>query len=236
MAERAIGGRNRRPGPRRRGIAIAVGAAVFGLALVTAILVATNLADKPTAPSPTEAVGRITGVQGSTITMSSSGVAEPPVRVTTVMVSPSTRFTLHAAGAVSDVRRGDNVLVMGPITESVLVARQVVDGGTTFEDNQRGLRSTPPPPTEGPPGIPSGVSGWDGTPPVAGIVDSVDGSSFTLSQPDGSMVTVDAHASEVTVLRVSSLDELRVGEVIRVVGMSGPNQSIAASSVHSRPG
>jgi hypothetical protein len=236
MAERtpAGSGRTRRSGFARRLAAVAGGAVTVGLALGFTIVVATKLAQKPPEPRSTEAWGTITDINGSAMIISSDGTNQPPYAPITVVLSPSTRFTVHAAGALPDVQRGDNVLVMGATTGAVVVAQDIVDGGTAFADDQRGLRSTPPPPPEAPGRIPPSEGTGPMTPPVAGVVSAVHGSSFTLSKPDGSTVTVDARAAAVTVLKVGSDDVLDVGDVVGVVGMTGPNDTIAASSLHTR--
>lgn len=234
---RGNGGRDGASGLRRRGVVVAVWVAAVGLAVGIAVVLAANAADQQADPAPAEAMGAITSIEGSTVMVWSSGVdTEPPYGALTVTISPSTRFTVHAAGALSDLHIGDNVLVSGATTGSVIVAQEIVDGGTTFEDNARGLQSVGPPPAEGPEGPPGDPRYRNGDPPVAGIVHAVDGTTFTLSEPDGTTRTVTADGSRVTVLKVSSLDALHVGDMVRVNGLSRSQDALTATSVHSRVG
>jgi len=220
----------------RRRITVGVVVAVVVVAAIAFVL-ATDRSKTQTKKAPVEALGTIASINGSTLAMTSSGVTtEPGGRIVKVLTSASTRFIVHTAGALSDLQVGDNVLVMGTTDGPVFSAQEVIGGGSKFEDNQRGLRGAPPPPSDDLSGRPPEAPRRSGDPPVGGVVKNMDGSSFTLAKPDGTTVNVRALGSTVTVLEPSALDALHVGDVIRVVGLGGSKNTIEATSIRTRAG
>jgi hypothetical protein len=232
--------------PTRKWVAATAGAAVIAVAAIVGINAGgaqtQNIggagASGPGGPrAGPGGGGAITGMDGSTLTVTNAG------QTVKVLTSASTTFIVATAGSVADIKVADNVLVMGTAAGSTIAAEQVTDGGSVaIADGPGGPRAPPAgssrgaPPNAGPGGNTAKAPVGGGFPgrPVAGVVKTVNGDSFTLSEPDGTTVAASTSSSTtVSVLKPSSLGALRVGDQIQATGTRGSDGTITATSVRS---
>lgn len=184
--------------------------------------------------------GTIASIGGSTIKMTTQDGTS--VNVTT---SASTTVSLSTTGALTDVRVGDNVRVVGTTSGTSVAADAITDSGTSPLANVPGggggfggAPTGAPPNGAGPPNgggaRPQGGGGGPGGGlPPAGVVKTVNGTTFTVATADGSTVTVNASPSTtVTLVKPGTLGSLKVGDQIQVTG-TGTDGTIAATNIRA---
>ncbi len=198
--------------------------------------------------------GTIASIDGSTIKLTTK--AGTTVNVVT---SASTTVSVSSTGAVSDVKVGDNVRVLGTTSGTTVAADQITDSGATaLADGPGAGRGGPPAgafqggtppngaananrtpgnanggPANGTP--PNGAGGFrDGGPPTTGVVKTVNGGTFTITATDGTNLTVTtSSATQVTIVKPGTLQSLKTGDAIQVNGTTASDGTITASSIRS---
>jgi hypothetical protein len=156
-------------------------------------------------PGGGAAVGTISAIHGSTLTVTNQGGTSATVRTTS-----STVVTTSVTGTVADIANGDHLVVMGTTAGPTVAATGIVDRGTDTADDGSG----------GPPSglnVPSGFGG--GFAPVTGTVTAVNGSTVTLTTTSGSTVKVTTSSTTaVEVDRTISITQLKTGDQVVVTG------------------
>ena len=215
--------------------------------------------------------GTIASIDGTTLTVTEQARPIGPdgesndetagssttVKVTT---TDDTTITETVAGSLSDVKAGDNVVVIGESADGTVTARRIMDtgdltdigfGGTTRSGGAMppaGVPDgygTPPagapgpdgtgpeaqPPTDAPTGAPTDPMGRAGGQLTTGTVESVDGSTVNVKTSDGTVVAVATNSdTTVTVTRKIALSDLAVGDTIAVTGETD-NGTVAATAI-----
>ncbi|MFA7309781.1 MAG: DUF5666 domain-containing protein, partial [Candidatus Paceibacterota bacterium] len=153
-------------------------------------------------------VGTVSAISGSTITVTSKDGVTYTVNASgaTLAGSEGTSFTL------ADVKVGDKVNVRGTVSGTTVTATKIVDGRIRARNFLDAI----------------GAVG-------AGIVSSINGSSFTLSPSVGSSSTTTVSTNASTTYRVNgsatTSNALVVGSRVLVQGTSTSDTSITASLV-----
>jgi len=178
------------------------------------------------------AAGTIASIDGGTFTLSN------PNGSTKVVTGPETTFTATSAGALADIKVGDNLAVQGTTTGTTVAADRITDTGTVAAGRGGGFGGNaggPPPSGQAPPpgqgtNGPNRPGGGRGR-PVVGTVSARDGSTVSLTGADGSALSVTTTASTtVSLVKASSLSALRVGQTVRVSGGLGALAPISQRS------
>jgi len=152
------------PRPSRRNVLVAaVGAVAIAAAAVVGVNAVSSGSSSATAASATRNGpaggggppgggdgGTIQSINGSTIV-----VKNRANKTETVQTSASTTVTEAVKGALSDVKVGDHVVVLGSTSGSSVTANQIVDNGTASNPSGPGGSGGPP----GGQQAPSGASG-----------------------------------------------------------------------------
>jgi hypothetical protein len=166
----------------------------------------------PMGGSPPAAFGTVKSVGDGTFTLT-----EPDGTVVTVNVGGTTTYLDPGvtSPSLANVTVGEHVAVFGTDTSDVIAASRVAIG-------------TPPAGGKGAPGGPGGRGGpggppgMGGSPPAAfGTVKSVGSDSFTLTEQDGTVVTVNVGSTTSYVdpgVTSPSLADVTVGEHVAVFG------------------
>jgi hypothetical protein len=168
----------------------------------------------PMGGSPPAAFGTVKSVGDGTFTLT-----EQDGTVVTVNVGSSTSYLDPGVTSPSfaNVTVGEHVAVFGTDTSDVIAATRVAIG-------------TPPAGGKGGPGGPGGQGGppgMGGSPPAAfGTVKSVGDGTFTLTEQDGTVVTVNVGTSTSYVdpgVTSPSLADVTVGQHVAVFGTDSAN-------------
>jgi hypothetical protein len=183
------------------------------------------------------ALGEITAIDGSTITLRSTRPGRSDSEEVTVETDDDTRFTDVVDGSLADVHDGDHLVVRGvdgdDDTDGEVVAASITDNG----DEELGggvlggpgsFRTEGGGPVDGTMVLPEGATPPDGPPDgsthilsriTAGTVTKVDGDQITLRAPQGDEVVVRTTTdTEVKVLEEIGIHDLRRGDEVRVTG------------------
>jgi hypothetical protein len=163
---------------------------------------------------PPGAGGTVASVDGSRFT-----VTTPMGDTVTVATSSSTTFLASSAGPLSDIKTGDNVVVMGTTSGNTVDAQRITDSGAMALGEPGG----------GPPGpSPAGAGG----PPTTGVVESVSGTSYAITTASGSTLTVNTSPSTVVnLVKTSSLAALKAGDRVQVTNATGSDGTVSATTV-----
>jgi hypothetical protein len=191
--------------------------------------------------------GTIASMNGASITVTDAQLGTT-VSVTT---SSATRVTVTKTVALSDIVKGDSVVVTGTGSGRAITATRISDSGTRaagsggraggrfggrFGAGGRLNGSGPPgsgPGRGAPPGSGSGTGGF-----AAGTVTNVHGNTLVLASRNGSAATTVTTTASTTVTKTmsASLTDLKVGESVQISGTTGPNGVVAATSIREGGG
>ena len=199
--------------------------------------------------------GTLTEVDGTVLTLESTDQSGAKTKIT-VKTTADTTFTESVEGTVSDLAKGDHVLVMGDTVDGVVSAQRVVDNGELALGGPGGPAAggQPPaggtdggPPAGGPPSdgsartMPDG-SVPSGTPPAGGsfgrpgsftngTISAIDGDTITVATTDGTSVKVSISADTTfTVTKSLTLADLAPGDTLSAQG-STAGDVVTATSV-----
>ena len=215
--------------------------------------------------------GTIASIDGSTLTVTEQARPVGPdgesndqttgsSTTVTVTATDDTTITETVAGSLSDVKVGDNVVVIGESADGTFTARRIMDTGDLTDigvgGKSRSGSAMPPagapdgygkppadvpapdgagpggrPPTHAPTGAPTDPTGRAGGQMTTGTVESVDGSTVNVKTSDGTVVAVATNAdTTITVTRKIALSDLEVGDTISVTGETD-NGTVAATAI-----
>ena len=215
--------------------------------------------------------GTIASIDGSTLTVTelarpvgpdgeSNDQTTGSSTTVTVTTTDDTTITETVAGSLSDVKVGDNVVVIGESADGTVTARRIMDTGDLTDIGIGGKSrsgsamppagapdgyGTPPadvpapdgagpggqPPADAPTGAPTNPMGRAGGRMTTGTVESVDGSTVNVRTSDGTVVAVATNAdTAVSVTRKIALSDLAVGDTIAVTGETD-NGTVAATAI-----
>jgi hypothetical protein len=170
-------------------------------------------------------VGSISSVSGTTLT-----IKDFNGQSTKVATTSKTTVTKSVSGAVSDIKVGDHVVVIGSGSTTQIAARQITDSGTSASTNGAG---------GGFPGGGQRGNGGGSAPPggatnfsfATGTVKSVNGSTIVVSSSTGSSSTITTSSSTtVTNVTPATVSDLSVGEQVVVSGTTN-NGVVSATSI-----
>ncbi len=189
------------------------------------------------------AVGQVTAISGSTITITSRGLGlgEKRKATSTAPTSVSTTYTIDASNAVvlknnatssvSNIAVGDNVMVQGTLSGTNITATTIRDNvgfGPGGNEGQREGTSTRPAMMGGLQGIQG-----NGQPVVAGTVSTLSGSILTITNNGSTSYTVDttnARFIKAGVSGSSTISDVVTGDHVIVQG-SVSGTSVAATTI-----
>jgi hypothetical protein len=187
---------------------------------------ATRTSTRSATPSPTGRQGAQTGSGMSGTVKSVSGatiqITKQDGNILTAKTDAQTTFQKIASAALTDVKPGASVMVMGTMSGTTMIA-QSIQIGASFGPPA----GTPPvprgsPPSGGiPPPRPSGQPGNVGQPGVGGTVKSVSGKTILVTAPNGNTITVLA-SDQTSYQKTTSatLADVQAGGHITVMGDS----------------
>ena len=206
------------------GLTMAVSAAGGLVAIASADTVTaatTQTATSQTARVKPAAMGTVTAISGTTITLSdaqnsttytvdASGATvlkhEAPAAGTTP--TPGTK-PAETTISVSDIAIGDTLMVEGTANGTTVTA-------TTIHDGLKGM------------------GGHEGRGPgVQGTVTAVNGTSLTVTGQDGTIYTVDASSADATKMQTITVSDITVGDT---VGVQGTVSGTTVTAVHIMDG
>ena len=186
--------------------------------------------------------GTITAINGSSLTVKETDFSGS---TSTVNVTTSKSTTYHASvdGAVSDLKKGDNVVVTGTTANSVLTATRISQADITLRAPRNGdangnggqfFSEGGPPPgagdtaTNGDGGTGRAFGGGNFT---AGEIASIDGDTITITDPSGTNTTVKTtDDTKIVVTKTIAFKEFKVGDAVRVTG-DASGKTIKATDV-----
>lgn len=189
--------------------------------------------------------GTLKSVNGSSLVVTATDGSS-----VTVKTSSTTTIEKSVTGSIGDVKVGDNVVATGSSTGAdALTAQRVVDSGTLARDGGPGGGGFRPPangqaPAGAPDGTGTGTAGGTAPPAgpggfggaaggfAAGKVTSINGATLVITGRDGTTTTtVDTTGATITVLRPSTLKDLKIGDQTVVRGTTATDGSVTATSV-----
>ena len=169
-------------------------------------------------------MGKVTAVNGTTLTVSSTNRKTSAVTVYTVdatnakvmkFTAPTTQGAARVAPAtitVSGISVGDTVMVSGTISGTNVTATNIMDG---MMMGGHGM---------------GGRGGQQGPHGATGKITAVNGSTVTITDSKGNTYTIDASSSKLEKISTISVSDLAVGDTISVQGtVSGT--SVAAKNI-----
>ncbi len=193
--------------------------------------------------TPPAAVGSVTSVNGTTLTVTSRAFvrsasngtapatppASPAVTTYTVNASNATVMKNNATSTVSAIAVGDMVVIQGTVSGTNITATSIRDGMMMRPGGMK-------------PGTPGGASGsgtanmpspiqGNGQPVVAGTVSAINGGSLTVTNKSNVTYTVDAtNAKVVQGNSTASLSSVAIGDSVIIQGTTN-GTAITASTV-----
>jgi len=172
--------------------------------------------------------GTIQSINGSSFTITTRNG-----QTTTVTTTADTSVTRTSRGAVGDIKAGDHVIVDASGSGSTLTAERVVDVGTATLDGP-GLFPGAGPLRGDDTGSGYGDARGDGDHQfAAGTVQSVNGSTVTITDQQGDTLTVSTSSgTEISVEQAASVSDLATGEQVMVRGQRTSDGTIAAADIH----
>jgi hypothetical protein len=192
------------------------------------------------------AAGTIQSIDGSTLTLNDTRT-NTTQKVTT---SSSTRVAVSKTATVSDIKKGDRLIVTGTTSGSTITATNVNDSGTAgafggFRRNgtNGGENGGANGGQNGAPGTGGGFGGGGGNGGgfgggagngnfATGTVQSVSGNNITLQSRGGTTMTVVVNSStKITKTESGSLSDLKTGDTVVVIGSQSSDGSIAATAI-----
>jgi hypothetical protein len=175
------------------------------------------------------------------VSSGSSSITTQSGQTDTVATSTTTKVSEGATGAVSDIKVGDHLTVMGSGSSTKIAAQQITDqgtaggpggppGGGNRPQGATGTQGRRPPGGFNGSGGPGGLGGGGFS---TGTVASVNGSTITLKTRSGSTVTVTTSSTtKVIVVKTGAVGDLTVGEQV-VVGGTTSNGTITATNIQA---
>lgn len=168
-------------------------------------------------PGLTATSGTLEQVNGTQLV-----VKTPGGQTVTVTTNSHTTVSTEITGSLSDITDGMRVLVHGSPRGTTLAAQNVLaNAAQLLPQRERPSGKIPEPPKAGPgPGI------------AVGTVSDVHAGGFTVTGVAGGQVHVTTSAATVVeTLAPSNVGQLRTGVHVIAVGQSGPQGTLAASTV-----
>jgi len=175
-------------------------------------------------------VGTIKSINGSSLVVTTSAGATETVNTTS-----ATTVTKSVTGAASDIKAGDHVVVLGTGTTAI-AATSVTDSGTNAAAvGAGGAGAGGGAPGGGQGGPPAGGGprggGANGFGLVSGTVADVGSGTLTVTETDGTKVTVTVSSSTtVANLQTISVADLSVGQAVTVRGTT-TNGTVSATAI-----
>jgi hypothetical protein len=169
--------------------------------------------------------GTLTAVNSTVLTVTTADG-----RKVTVHTSTDTTVLEVVTAALADVKVGDRVTVRGTASApGGMTAQQIADTGT--------LQRRPGAPVGGPGGPPGSGAGGPGGGFTAGTVSGVSGDTITVTAFGGAVTSITTTpTTTVTTVQPSSISALVVGQTVRVVGPTGSDGSVTASTIQEGAG
>ena len=171
--------------------------------------------------------GTVSGINGNTITVTSTKGPSATVTTTTTYTVDATNAKImknNIAGTVSSIVVGDTVMVQGTVNGTNVVATTIRDG--QLNKGMRGGLGSPS-------GNQLGTSPITGTgqPIVAGTVSSISGSTIMITNKSNVSYTVDATNAKIVQGQNTILpSNIAVGDMVVIQGTVNGN-SVTASSI-----
>ena len=184
--------------------------------------------------TPPAAVGSVTAINGTTLTIASRGFGKPGstlTATTTYSVDASTATVMknNATSTLSAVAVGDFVLVQGTKNGTSITATTIRDG-MMMRGGPSGTRAPGTPGTVPPGNVQPPIQG-NGEPVVAGTVSAIGGASLTVTTKSNVTYTVDTtNAKIVQGQDTVSLSNVSTGDSVIIQGTVN-GTSVTASSV-----
>jgi len=194
----------------------------------------------PAGASGRGALGEVTAIDGSTLTVESAVPSESTTTLS-VVASAETVITESVDGTIADLAVGDSLVVIGEETEAGVTATSVVEGGglgAGFGGGAPGAGGAPPegeapegfepladaqPPADGE--VPEGAEpgdGPDGAPPggfTTGEIVSIDDTGLMVETEGGEQVQVTVSSSTSVAVTVErTLADIAIGDSISASG------------------
>ena len=158
--------------------------------------------------------GTITAIGASSLTVKETDFngSTSSVNVTT---SKSTTYHASVDGAISDLKKGDNIVATGTTADGVLTATRISQA--EFARPQFSAEGGGPPPGANADGGSTRVFGGGNF--TAGEIASIDGTTITITDPAGTTTTVKTtDATKIVVTKTIGFKDLKVGDAVRVAG------------------
>lgn len=165
--------------------------------------------------------GRVTKLDGTTMSVQQSDNATVTVTVTT---TTDTAIRKLVAATFADLKMGDTVSVDGSkIGDTAVTAKTITSLGSTAATGA-GNRGQ---------GASVGTGGDGASPPVAfGQIKSVTGSSLAIQGVDGSAITVTTNAgTTVRVQQPGALSDIKMGDILVIQGEKMADNTVVARSI-----
>ncbi len=165
-------------------------------------------------PSISVTMGKITAIDGTTITMTSEKRSEPDKNKKTTLVAIT--YTVDASKAkvtgngsdktISDLKVSDNILVQGTVSGKTITAKMINYNAVNAVGN--------------------------GQPVVVGNVTVISGTTITINNPSNVTYTVDASKAKFVLagIKDATISNVAVGDRLIIQGATNGN-SITASSI-----
>lgn len=177
------------------------------------------------------AVGTVTLISGTTLTLTSHGFRGTPEAQATYTVDASGATVTKGGGAstVSAMTIGDNVVVEGTVNGTAITATKILDNVPQGRGNRGGMMDVDA-------SALSGIQG-SGAPIVMGKVSSVSESLISITNNGNLTYTIDATNAKVVKAGVGSatVANIAVGDVITVQGTTNGTSVVATSVIDQTP-
>lgn len=169
------------------------------------------------------AIGTVTAVSGTTITVSAKGRGGEGAETTyTVDASNATVLKKNGTGsAVSAIVVGDTVVIQGAISGTSITAKMIRDGGPPQKPRNKESDNAQAPPIQG-----------NGKPVIGGSVTAINSATLTVTNKSNVTYTVDASSATVVKGRASStLAGVAIGDNVLIQGTVNGNLVTASSII-----
>jgi hypothetical protein len=198
--------------------------------------------DGSTLTVKTTANGRFAGGGAAGGTAGTTPTTTPTPSTVTVKTNSSTTVTEAVTATVGDLAVGDHVLAIGTSANGTVTAVSLTDTGATASNaagrfgggggaggggfqRPAGANGTPPQGAAG-----AGGGGFAGGQFALGTVKSVDASSVTVTETDGSEVTMAvASTTRITKQEARTVADIKVGDTVRVTSQQSGDVITATS-------
>jgi len=155
------------------------------------------------------AAGVVQQIDGKTLTVATQAGATVKATVT-----DTTTYLKSVPIALSEIRAGDAVTVIGQDESDGAIAARTVQVGAAMQQAAAGARQT------------------GTTRIISGTVQKMDGSTLTVSAADGQAITVKISSdTRLGRIEAATLADVKVGEQVTIMGQAGADGVIAATSI-----